>query len=179
MNTEVIKTNIDDVLIFRPEPFLDHRGYLFESFNKSFYEKHLPRVDFVQDNESKSNFGILRGFHFQSPPYEQAKLVRVIQGEIQDVALDIREESKTYLEYVSVILSDKNRKQLYIPRGFAHAFLVLSKQAVVSYKIDNIFNENSYSGIRYDDPSLDIEWKIEKDKIVVSDKDSNHPYINT
>ena len=147
MNVKVIETKIPEVKIFQPEPFIDERGYLIESFNKELYKKYLPCVDFVQDNESKSSFGVLRGLHYQDKPYQQAKLVRVVQGEIQDVVVDIRKESKTYLKYVSVILSDKNKKQIYIPRGFAHGFLVLSKEAIVCYKIDNIFKENLYRGI--------------------------------
>ena len=117
MNIKVYKTKINDVLIFQPEEFLDHRGYLIESYNESLYKKHLPSINFVQENESKSSFGVLRGLHYQDTPYSQAKLVRVIKGEIQDIAVDIRKDSPTYLQYVSVILNDENKKQLYIPRG--------------------------------------------------------------
>tara|TARA_Y100001970_G_C14246701_1_gene868823 strand:+ start:410 stop:949 length:540 start_codon:yes stop_codon:yes gene_type:complete len=177
MNVKVIETKIPEVKIFQPEPFIDERGYLIESFNKELYKKHLPSVDFVQDNESKSSFGVLRGLHYQGNPYQQAKLVRVVKGEIQDVAIDLRSESKTYLKYVSVNLSENNKKQLYIPRGFAHGFLVLSKEAIVCYKIDNIFNLACYQAIKFDDPNINIKWKLKKNKIILSDKDKNAPYI--
>ena len=178
MNIKVYKTKIDSVLIFQPEEFLDHRGYLIESYNESLYEKHLPSINFVQENESKSSFGVLRGLHYQDAPYSQAKLVRVIKGEIQDIAVDIRTDSPTYLQYVSVILNDKNKKQLYIPRGFAHGFLVLSTEAIVSYKIDNFFNFESYRGIKYDDPQIGINWKLDNEKIILSQKDSQLNHIN-
>tara|TARA_Y100001936_G_scaffold244403_1_gene284726 strand:+ start:495 stop:1028 length:534 start_codon:yes stop_codon:yes gene_type:complete len=177
MNIKVIQTDIPEVKIFQPQPFIDERGYLIESFNKELYKNHLPSVDFVQDNESKSSFGVLRGLHYQDKPYLQAKLVRVVQGEIQDVAVDIRKESKTYLKYVSVILSEKNMKQMYIPRGFAHGFLVLSDTAIVCYKIDNLFKQDLYRGIRYDDPQIGINWKLEKDKLKLSEKDKHNPFI--
>ena len=178
MNVNVFKTKIDEVLIFQPEEFIDERGYLIESYNKYLYEKFLPSTNFVQDNESKSSFGVLRGLHYQSEPYSQAKLVRVVKGEIQDVAVDVRKDSPTYLKYVSVNLSDKNKKQLYIPRGFAHGFLVLSNEAIVSYKIDNIFDLNSYQGIKFDDPQINISWKLDRKKIILSQKDSQLNYVN-
>ena len=162
MNVKVIETKIPEVKIFQPQPFIDERVILIESFNKELYNNHLPSVDFVQDNESKSSFGVLRGLHYQEKPYQQAKLVRVVQGEIQDVAVDIRKDSKTYLKYVSVILSDKNMKQMYIPRGFAHGFLVLSDTAIVCYKIDNLFKEDLYRGIGCDDPQIGINWEVRK-----------------
>ena len=140
---------------------------------KNFYKKYLPSVDFVQDNESKSSFGVLRGLHYQDKPYQQAKLVRVVKGEIQDVAVDIRKSSNTYLDYVSVDLSSKNKKQLYIPRGFAHGFLVLSEEAIVCYKIDNKFSIETYKGIKYNDPKINIEWKLQSSQIKVSNKDMN------
>ena len=177
MNFKVTKSKIPEVKIFQPEPFIDERGYLIESFNKEFYKKHLPSVNFVQDNESKSSFGVLRGLHYQESPYQQAKLVRVVDGEIQDVAVDIRRSSSTYLDYVSVNLSSKNKKQLYVPRGFAHAFLVLSKEAIVSYKIDNKFSIESYKGIKYNDPKINIDWQLSSDKIILSEKDNNLNYI--
>ena len=178
MNIKVHKTNINNVLIFQPEEFLDHRGYLIESYNESLYKKHLPSINFVQENESKSNFGVLRGLHYQDEPHSQAKLVRVIKGEVQDVAIDIRKKSPTYLKYVSVILSDKNKKQLYIPRGFAHGFLVLSKEAIVSYKMDNFFNFSSYKGIKYNDPQININWELDEEHIILSEKDNQLDYIN-
>ena len=177
MNIKVIQTDIPEVKIFQPQPFIDKRGYLIESFNKELYKKHLPSVDFVQDNESKSSFGVLRGLHYQDKPYQQAKLVRVVQGEIQDVAVDIRKESNTYLKYVSVILSDKNMKQLYIPRGFAHGFLVLSEKAVVCYKIDNKFYLDSYRAVNFNDPKINIRWKLKINEIILSDKDKNAPFL--
>ena len=129
MNIKVIETKIPEVKIFQPQPFIDERGYLIESFNKDFIKNIYPHVNFVQDNESKSTFGVLRGLHYQDKPHQQAKLVRVVQGEVQDVAVDVRKNSKTYLKYISVNLSSENKKQLYIPRGFAHGFLVLSKDS--------------------------------------------------
>ena len=177
MNVKVINTTIPEVKIFQPEPFIDERGYLIESFNKDLYDKYLPSVNFVQDNESKSSFGVLRGLHYQGAPYQQAKLVRVVEGEIQDVAVDIRKSSNTYLDYVSVNLSSNNKKQLYIPRGFAHAFLVLSKEAIVCYKIDNKFSIDCYKGIKYDDPKINIDWQLTSDKIILSEKDKNLSYI--
>ena len=177
MNVKVYKTDIDEVLIFQPEEFIDERGYLIESFNKSLYEKFLPSINSVQDNESKSDFGVLRGLHYQDKPYQQAKLVRVVKGEIQDVAVDVRKDSMTYLKYVSVNLSDKNKKQLYIPRGFAHGFLVLSEEAIVCYKIDNIFNIESYKGLKYNDPKININWQLNENKIILSDKDKNFNFL--
>lgn len=177
MNTKVLETNIPEVKIFQPDVFNDNRGYLIESFKKDFYSEHLPSVDFIQDNESKSSFGVLRGLHYQSERYQQAKLVRVIKGEVQDVAVDLRSKSNTYLNYVSVNLSESNKKQLYIPRGFAHGFLVLTKEAIVSYKIDNFFNQDCYKGIRYNDPKIDINWQLNSKDIVLSQKDQNLNYL--
>ena len=162
MNVKVIETKIPEVKIFQPEPFIDERGYLIESFNKELYKKYLPSVDFVQDNESKSSFGVLRGLHYQSEPYQQAKLVRVVKGEVQDVAVDLRQNSRTYLNYISVNLSEHNKKQLYIPKGFAHAFLVLSKEAIVCYKIDNVFNLDCYRGVRFNDPKNQYKMATQK-----------------
>ena len=177
MNIKVYKTKIDDILIFQPEQFLDHRGYLIESYNESLYKKHLPSVNFIQENESKSNFGVLRGLHYQDEPYPQAKLVRVVKGKIQDVTVDIRKKSPTYLEYVSVNLSENNKKQLYIPRGFAHGFLVLSKEAIVCYKIDNIFNIDCYKGLKYNDPKININWQLNDNEIILSNKDEKLKYL--
>ena len=157
MKIKVIETEIDGVLIFKPNQFIDNRGYLIESFNKDFYKKYLPNINFIQENESSSNYGVLRGLHFQKPPFDQAKLVKVIKGEIQDIAVDIRPESKTYKKYISISLNDSNKKQLYIPKGFAHGFLVLSSEAIVSYKMDNYFNLESSSGIKFNDSDIDID----------------------
>ena len=177
MNIKSIKTDIDEVLIFKPEEFLDERGYLIESYNQSVYEKYLPSINFVQENESKSSFGVLRGLHYQDNPHPQAKLVRVVKGEVQDVAVDLRKNSSTYLQYVSVNLSENNKKQLYIPRGFAHGFLVLSKEAIVCYKIDNVFVLNSCKGIRYNDPKINIHWQLNDNVIKLSNKDNNLEYL--
>ena len=145
---EVKNTKLKDVKIIKPNLFNDERGYFFESYNKEIFDKKIIKINFVQDNESKSSFGVLRGMHFQKPPYEQSKLVRVTKGEIQDVVVDIREDSDTYLQYVSIILNEKNKKQIFIPKGFAHGFLVLSKEAVVCYKVDNHHKLNYNSGLR-------------------------------
>ena len=171
MNVKVINTEISEVKIFQPQPFLDERGYLIESFNKYDYDKYLPNVDFIQDNESKSSFGVLRGLHYQDNPYQQAKLVRVVKGEIQDVAVDIRENSPNYLKYVSVILNGKNKKQLFIPKGFAHGFLVLSKKAIVNYKVDSFYNKEFEKVIAFNDPKINIKWKLDLECIKISDKD--------
>ncbi len=168
---EVANTELEGVKIIKPKLFNDDRGYFFESFNQEIFDKKIGKINFVQDNESKSSFGVLRGLHYQKYPYQQSKLVRVIAGEIQDVIVDIRLESNTYLKHVSVILNDKNKKQVFIPKGFAHGFLVLSKEAIVNYKVDNIYNLKSESGIAYDDDRLNIEWQIDAKKIKISKKD--------
>ena len=173
MNIKIYKTKIDDVLIFQPKKFIDYRGHLIESYNKKFYEKYLANNNFIQENESKSNYGVLRGLHYQEEPFSQAKLVRVVKGVIQDVAVDLRRNSKTYLNHISEILDDKNKKQLYIPRGFAHGFLVLSKEAIVSYKMDNYYDLNSNKGIKYDDPKINIKWNLDPKDIILSNKDKN------
>tara|TARA_B100000029_G_C17558414_1_gene952456 strand:- start:1220 stop:1756 length:537 start_codon:yes stop_codon:yes gene_type:complete len=177
MNVKVFNTKIDGVLIFQTQEFSDHRGYLIESYNESEYKNFLPSVNFIQDNESKSSYGVLRGLHYQDEPYPQAKLVRVVKGEIQDVAVDLRKDSPTYLQYVSVNLSHENKKQLYIPRGFGHGFLVLSQEAIVCYKIDNIFNLDCYKGLKYNDPKINIDWQLSDDKIILSDKDRELRYL--
>ena len=160
MDFKVIETKIKDVIVFQPEKFKDERGYLIESFRENFYKEYLPSANFVQDNESMSSFGVIRGLHYQLPPYEQSKLVRVVKGEIQDIAVDLRKDSPTYLQYISMVLNESNMKQLYIPRGFAHGFLVLSSKAIVSYKMDNYFNASTYKRIKYDDPKIGINWKM-------------------
>lgn len=177
MNIKVSKTKFNDVLIFEPEKFLDDRGYFIESYSKIKYENFLPSVNFIQDNESKSKYGVLRGLHFQLPPFEQSKLVRVIKGEIQDIIVDIRKKSPTYLQHISIILNEDNKKQLFVPKGFAHGFLVLSQEAVVTYKVDNFFNPDYDSGIIYNDKTLNINWKIDNNKIITSNKDKSLPTI--
>tara|TARA_Y100000591_G_C21244631_1_gene410655 strand:- start:9 stop:524 length:516 start_codon:yes stop_codon:yes gene_type:complete len=167
----IIDTDIEDVKILKPNIFKDDRGYFFESFNQKEFYNLIHKIDFIQDNESKSSFGVLRGLHYQEKPYEQSKLVRVVHGKVQDVAVDIREDSKTYLNYVSVILSADNKKQIFIPKGFAHGFLVLSKEAVVCYKVDNIYKPNHEKVLKYNDDSIGIKWQLEYEQIKLSKKD--------
>ena len=171
------KTSIKDVIILTPNVFKDNRGYFFESYNNLKFNNEISDFLPVQDNESKSKLGVLRGIHFQNPPYEQAKLVRVIKGEIQDIAVDLRPKSKTYKQYASIILNDKNRKQLFIPKGFGHAFLTLSKEAIVSYKIDCYYNKEFDAGIKFNDSSINIKWKLNLNEIILSDKDRNLDYL--
>ncbi|MBQ5607043.1 MAG: dTDP-4-dehydrorhamnose 3,5-epimerase [Prevotella sp.] len=167
------KTKLDGVYIIEPRVFEDARGYFFEAFKKNEFEENIGEVDFVQDNESKSSYGVLRGLHYQKGDSAQAKLVRVIKGCVVDVAVDIRRSSPTFGEYVMVELSEENKRQLYIPRGFAHGFLVLSDEAVFTYKVDNVYAPQSEASIRYDDKDIAIEWPIPMDKVIVSDKDRN------
>ena len=182
---EVIKTALDGVVIIRPRIFGDSRGYFFESFNiKEFTEKVLQKefssdakTLFVQDNESKSSYGVVRGLHFQKPPYAQAKLVRVIKGRVKDVAVDIRRGSPTYGNYVAVELSGENHEQLYIPRGFAHGFAVLSDEAILQYKCDNLYAPASEGAIIWNDPDLAIDWGVGSDEVILSDKDLKHPEL--
>ena len=173
----ILKTEIKDVLLLSPLVHADSRGYFFESYNKTLLSKMNLEVDFIQDNESKSNFGVLRGIHFQKLPFEQSKLVRVIKGKIQDVVIDLRPSSKTYKQYVSIILDDKKKEQLFIPKGFGHAFLTLSEYAIISYKVDCVYEKNSDAGIKYDDFIININWELEKHQIILSDKDDNLPYL--
>ncbi len=175
---KVKKTKIKDLLIIEPRIYNDSRGFFFESYNQKIYDKFGIESKFVQDNESFSKRGTLRGFHFQKPPHAQSKLVRCSFGKVLDIAIDIRLNSPTYGHYVKVILSDKNKKQFYIPSGFAHAFLVLSDYAIFNYKVDNFYNPSSDSGIYWDDPSLNIDWGIDKSEIITSKKDSELKLIN-
>ena len=170
---KIVTTNIEGLVIIEPTIFKDPRGYFFEPYNKEKFDNFFGNTNFVQDNESKSRKGVLRGFHFQSPPYEQAKLVRCIEGKVLDVALDLRKNSKTFGKHYKVVLSSKNKKQFFIPRGFAHAFLVLSKTALFSYKVDNIYAPEYDGGILWNDPNLSIDWGLDKSEIIVSEKDRN------
>lgn len=171
---KIIKTDIPDLLIIEPDVFGDNRGYFFESFSqRKFEEATGVKVDFVQDNESLSAYGVVRGLHFQKPPYEQAKLVRVVRGKVLDVALDLRPDSPTYGRYEAVELSGENHKQLFIPKGFAHGFSVLSDEAVFQYKCDDYYAPECEDGIAYDDPDLDINWHIPSEIMVISAKDLN------
>jgi len=168
---EIIKTSIEGLVIIQPKVFEDERGYFMESYKENFIKENFPDIHFIQDNESKSSYGVLRGLHFQRPPFEQTKLVRVIEGEVLDVAVDLRKKSSTYGKWESIILSGENKKQFLIPKGFAHGFVVLSMEAIFSYKVDNYYAPEYDSGIRYNDTSLDIDWKINTEKLIISTKD--------
>lgn len=168
---EIIKTSIEGLVVIQPKVFEDERGYFMESYKESFIKENFPDIHFIQDNESKSNYGVLRGLHFQKPPFEQTKLVRVIEGEVLDVAVDIRKDSPTYGYWESIILSGKNKKQFFIPKGFAHGFVVLSKSVVFSYKVDNVYSPEYEDGIYYNNPLLNIDWRINTNDIILSDRD--------
>lgn len=173
-----IKTAIEGVYIIEPRIFTDDRGYFFESYSKAAFEAAGLHYDFVQDNQSKSVHGTVRGLHFQKGEHAQAKLVRVLEGMVLDVAVDLRRTSHTYGQYVAVELSAENNRQLLIPRGFAHGFSVLSETAVFAYKCDNLYCRESEGGIRFDDPTLAIDWRIDPAKALTSDKDKRHPYFS-
>ena len=170
---EYIKTAIEGVFVIEPKVFNDARGYFFESWKKDEFERHCGQVEFVQDNESKSARGVLRGLHYQKGEFSQAKLVRVIKGTVLDVAVDIRKSSPTFGKYVAVELSSENKRQLFIPRGLAHGFLVLSDEAIFTYKVDNVYAPQSEASIRFDDPTIGIEWPIAKEEMLLSAKDEN------
>ena len=174
----LIKTTFDGLVVLKPTIFKDHRGYFVESYHQKNINKLLGNINFVQDNESESTRGVLRGLHFQKPPHAQAKLVRCLKGSVFDVALDLRKNSKTYGCLSTTILSSDNKEQLFIPKGFAHGFVVLSESAILSYKVDNYYNPDSESGIIWNDPDLNIDWKIKKNKITVSEKDSKLSIFN-
>lgn len=171
---DTIPTHIEGVLIIQPEVFEDERGYFFESFSQRAFQEKVCRTVFVQDNESKSRYGVLRGLHFQKPPYEQAKLVRAVKGRILDVAVDIRKDSPTFGHYVSVELSAENKRQLFIPRGFAHGFVVLSEEVLFQYKCDNYYTPDYEGAIAWNDPQLNIDWRIPEQEIILSEKDRHH-----
>ena len=174
---EIIKTNIEGVVIIEPRIFKDDRGYFFESFSQREFEEKVCKTTFVQDNESKSSYGVLRGLHFQKPPFAQSKLVRVIKGVVLDVAVDIRKGSPTFGQYVSVELTGENHSQFFIPRGFAHGFSVLSEEVIFQYKCDNFYSPQSEGAIAWNDPDLNIDWRIPAEKVVLSEKDSKHPRL--
>ena len=174
---EIIKTNIEGVVIIEPRIFKDDRGYFFESFSQREFEEKVCKTTFVQDNESKSSYGVLRGLHFQKPPFAQSKLVRVIKGVVLDVAVDIRNGSPTFGQYVSVELTGENHRQFFIPRGFAHGFSVLSEEVIFQYKCDNFYSPQSEGAIAWNDPDLNIDWRIPAEKVVLSEKDSKHPRL--
>ncbi len=174
---EVIPTCIDGVVILNPKVFTDSRGYFFESFSQREFEELVGNVNFVQDNQSKSTKGVIRGLHFQRPPYSQAKLVRCVQGRVLDVAVDLRKSSPTYGKHVAVELTEDNHLQLFIPRGFAHGFAVLSDEAVFQYKCDNYYHPEADGGISLLDTSLGIDWRIDTAGAILSDKDTRHPLL--
>lgn len=175
---KITETNIADLLIFEPKIHGDSRGYFFESFNnENFIAKGL-NFRFIQDNEAKSQRGVLRGLHFQNPPYAQTKLIRVIQGEILDVVVDLRRNSLSYGQSFSIVLDENNKKQLLVPKGFAHAYVVLSNEAIVAYKVDEKYMPSYEDGILWNDPSLLIDWKIDEKDIILSDKDKTLKKFN-
>lgn len=173
-----LQTAIDGVWLIDPKIFSDSRGYFFESFKKEEFEANIGVTDFIQENESKSSFGVLRGLHYQKGEWSQAKLVRVIKGKVLDVAVDLRKSSPTFGKHVSVELSEDNKRQFFIPRGFAHGFLVLSEEAVFTYKIDNIYTPQAEVSIRYNDPALGIDWPIHESQLILSEKDKQAVYFN-
>lgn len=174
----VIHTGIEGLVVIEPELFEDQRGYFFESFSEREFSEKVGPVSFVQDNESKSSYGVLRGLHFQKPPYAQAKLVRVVKGRVLDVAVDLRRGSPTYGKYEAVELTEDNHRQFFIPRGFAHGFVVLSDEAVFQYKCDNYYAPQCEGAVRWNDPELCIDWKIPDGDIILSDKDKAHPALD-
>ncbi len=171
------KTAIEGVYIIEPRVFNDARGYFFEAWKKEEFEEQIGKVEFIQDNESKSSRGVLRGLHYQKGAFSQAKLVRVIKGRVLDVAVDIRRSSPTFGQHIMVELSDENKRQFFIPRGFAHGFLVLSDEAIFTYKVDNPYAPQADGGIRWNDPELGIEWPIVADEVLTSEKDLRLPFL--
>lgn len=174
---EYKETAVQGVYVIEPRVFADSRGYFFESWKKGEFDAHIGPIDFIQDNESQSTYGVLRGLHYQKGEFSQAKLVRVIKGRVLDVAVDIRRSSPTFGQHIMVELSDENKRQLFIPRGFAHGFLVLSPEAVFTYKVDNIYAPQAEAGIRWNDPTLNIQWPIDLQEVITSDKDLKQPFM--
>ena len=174
---EYIRTDIEGVFVIEPRVFNDARGYFFEAWKQEEFNEHVGEVNFIQDNESKSSFGVLRGLHYQKGELSQAKLVRVIKGKVLDVAVDIRKSSPTFGKHVMVELSEDNKRQLFIPRGFAHGFLVLSDEAVFTYKVDNPYAPQAEAGIRWNDPDLAIAWPIDPVQVLTSEKDLKQPLL--
>lgn len=174
----IIETGIKDLFVIEPKVFDDKRGYFFESFKVDILKKNGGELNFIQDNQAKSTRGVLRGLHFQRPPYEQTKLIRVLSGEILDVVVDVREGSETFGEHYSIRLTSDNKRQLLVPKGFAHGYVVLSDEAEVLYKVDNVWNPESEGGIRYDDTALGIDWVINKEEILLSEKDEILPTLS-
>lgn len=174
---KVIETAIDGVVIIEPRIFADDRGYFFESFSERDFNSQVRTVRFVQDNESRSAYGVVRGLHFQKPPFAQSKLVRVVRGAVLDVAVDIRKGSPTFGKHVAVELTADNHRQFFIPRGFAHGFSVLTDDVIFQYKCDNFYAPQSEGAIAWDDPALAIDWRIPADNVILSDKDRHHPLL--
>lgn len=174
---EIIKTEISGLLILKPDVFEDERGYFFESYNLKKYEEAGIKTTFLQDNQSGSKYGVLRGLHYQLEPYAQAKLVRVLKGRVWDVAVDLRKNSPTYGKYFGIELSDINRLQFFIPRGFAHGFVVLSEYAEFFYKCDNYYNKEADRGIRFNDSDIGIDWPLKNSELILSEKDKNLPLL--
>ena len=174
---KVIETEIEGVFILEPRVFGDDRGYFFESFSLKHFEEKVSKTVFVQDNESKSKYGVLRGLHYQLPPYTQEKLVRVVKGRVLDVAVDIRKGSPTFGKYVAVELSEENKLQFFLPKGFAHGFAVLSEEAIFQYKCDEYYAPDYEGAICYDDPDLEIDWRLPLEDIILSEKDKKHPRL--
>lgn len=172
---EVHKTPIPGLLVIKPRVFADNRGYFFESFNERAFQQHHLHYTFVQDNESKSGYGVLRGLHYQVDPFAQTKLVRVTSGEVLDVAVDLRPDSATYGHHFSIRLSGENKFQFLVPKGFAHGYVVLSETAIFNYKCDQFYSKEHEGGIRYDDAKLNIDWILPSEAIQLSDKDKIHP----
>ena len=171
---------LNGILLFENDSFKDIRGSFSEAYKKSVFSKFLPNdIDFIQDNESVSNYGVLRGLHFQKSPFQQSKLVRVSAGEIQDVIVDIRKDSDTFGEFISIILSKENQKQIFIPRGFAHGFLTLSKTAIINYKVDNYYSPDNDTGVLFNDSNIGIDWNINESDIIISEKDLSLPTLKT
>lgn len=173
----IIETSIKGVVILEPRIFADDRGYFFESFSQKVFDELVRPIRFVQDNESKSKYGVLRGLHFQKGEHAQSKLVRVVKGRVLDVAVDVRRGSPTFGKYVSVELSEENKRQFFIPRGFAHGFAVLSQEAVFQYKCDNYYAPESEGAIAWNDPDIGIDWRVEASDILLSEKDKKHPRL--
>lgn len=174
---EIIKTDIDDVVIIKPKVFGDSRGYFFESFSEREFFNGVREIRFVQDNESMSKGNVIRGLHFQKPPYTQSKLVRVVKGSVLDVAVDIRKGSPTFGKHVAIELSEENHLQLFIPRGFAHGFAVLSEEVILQYKCDNFYSPSHEGAIAWNDPELAIDWRIPADQAILSAKDEANPML--
>ena len=175
---KITTTAIEGVVILEPKVFGDERGYFFESFSQREFEEKVCKTTFVQDNESSSRYGVLRGLHFQKPPHAQAKLVRVVKGKVLDIAVDIRKGSPTFGHHVSTELSGENKRQLFIPRGFAHGFAVLSEEVVFQYKCDRYYVPHSEGGILWNDPALGIDWKLPEEDVILSEKDKKNVLLN-